>query len=304
MGTVTTNFGQRSDYPFPVKKVVGNKRSRSKKATPRLLGVTIEAWPGEEEKDREPWMSEIVDGVFLGNLASVQHRDSDLLLKKMGITAVITVLSRPVSSTPNHPLLRTIPLKDRLFLRAEDTLNQDLLQFLPGVCDFIDQRLVGTHQTQTNPLLPTLPPSSHHAADNFCVSQRPQYYTSAEEDETDARSEQEKPNLPGRAPSSAPQVESKKKERILVHCRRGISRSAAVVIAYIMWRKRSGFERVLRLVQRARPSVFPNPAFREQLDLWYDIKFKLYCNEAFRVPCKEYAEYLFRLRLEKAILGG
>lgn len=53
-----------------------------------------------------------------------------------------------------------------------------------------------------------------------------------------------------------------------VHCMVGVSRSASVVIAYLM--KRAGVSRddALSFVQSVRPVVCPNPGFQQQLLLW------------------------------------
>jgi predicted protein tyrosine phosphatase len=52
---------------------------------------------------------------------------------------------------------------------------------------------------------------------------------------------------------------------ILVHCQAGQSRSATVVIAYLMREERWPLETALRFVQKKRPSVHPNIGFLDQL---------------------------------------
>jgi len=56
-----------------------------------------------------------------------------------------------------------------------------------------------------------------------------------------------------------------KPPRVLVHCFRGSSRSGAVVIAYVMRRRRMTFVEALRFVQSRRSIVNPNPGFVQQL---------------------------------------
>ncbi|KAL0565199.1 hypothetical protein V5O48_016826 [Marasmius crinis-equi] len=55
---------------------------------------------------------------------------------------------------------------------------------------------------------------------------------------------------------------------VLVHCVQGISRSAAVVAAYIMWSSRVNATQALEIVRRARDQIWPNPGFQEQLVLY------------------------------------
>ena len=58
------------------------------------------------------------------------------------------------------------------------------------------------------------------------------------------------------------------KEKILVHCMAGASRSATIVIAYIMWNKKMKFNNALNLVKSKRAVVNPNRGFKEQLKIF------------------------------------
>jgi Predicted protein-tyrosine phosphatase len=57
-------------------------------------------------------------------------------------------------------------------------------------------------------------------------------------------------------------------QRVLVHCHAGVSRSATIVIAYLMWRQKLPFEKALLLAQEGRPICNPNGGFLAQLQLW------------------------------------
>ena len=64
----------------------------------------------------------------------------------------------------------------------------------------------------------------------------------------------------------------KGEENILVHCAAGSSRSATIVIAYLMWKnKEMTFEKVFNYVKEKRPVVNPNLAFQDQLQLFEKI---------------------------------
>ncbi len=54
-------------------------------------------------------------------------------------------------------------------------------------------------------------------------------------------------------------------DKVLVHCMAGASRSATIVIAYIMWDKKMPYKEALDFVSKKRVCVFPNNGFREQL---------------------------------------
>jgi dual specificity MAP kinase phosphatase len=58
--------------------------------------------------------------------------------------------------------------------------------------------------------------------------------------------------------------------KVFVHCIRGISRSPAMCIAYLLWRHRSwSLQKALQLVKQSRPIVNPNPGFMFQLMEWH-----------------------------------
>jgi len=53
--------------------------------------------------------------------------------------------------------------------------------------------------------------------------------------------------------------------RVLVHCREGVSRSATMIIAYLMWRFRLSFEAAHERIRKVRPICNPNTGFTCQL---------------------------------------
>jgi len=55
---------------------------------------------------------------------------------------------------------------------------------------------------------------------------------------------------------------------VLVHCNQGLSRSAAVVAAYLMATRQHSAAEAQDVVRRAREQVWINPGFQEQLVLW------------------------------------
>ena len=57
-------------------------------------------------------------------------------------------------------------------------------------------------------------------------------------------------------------------EKVLVHCMAGASRSATIVIAYLMWSKRLNFEDAINYVKEKRPLIGPNEGFVKQLKMF------------------------------------
>jgi protein-tyrosine phosphatase len=58
----------------------------------------------------------------------------------------------------------------------------------------------------------------------------------------------------------------KKGKGVLVHCRAGISRSATIVVAYVMKKNNWSAERALEYVASKRSQIDPNRGFRRQLE--------------------------------------
>ncbi|CAI6334919.1 unnamed protein product [Periconia digitata] len=60
----------------------------------------------------------------------------------------------------------------------------------------------------------------------------------------------------------------KKNGGVFVHCAMGKSRSATLVIAYLMWKFGIGWEEALEQLCEGRPVCDPNVGFKEQLGVW------------------------------------
>ncbi|KAL6755208.1 protein-tyrosine phosphatase-like protein, partial [Haematococcus lacustris] len=56
--------------------------------------------------------------------------------------------------------------------------------------------------------------------------------------------------------------------RVLLHCAAGVSRSAALALAWLMWRHHLSFPAALTQLRSARPCVNPHPGFCLQLRLF------------------------------------
>lgn len=56
--------------------------------------------------------------------------------------------------------------------------------------------------------------------------------------------------------------------KVLIHCAAGVSRSASLVIAYVMQEKQWGMAQALSWVREKRPVISPNPSFMRQLGEW------------------------------------
>ena len=66
----------------------------------------------------------------------------------------------------------------------------------------------------------------------------------------------------------------KGEEKVFVHCAAGESRSATIVIAYIMWKKKLTFDKAYKFVKEKRSRIYPNFGFRQQLQMFEKLLFE------------------------------
>lgn len=69
--------------------------------------------------------------------------------------------------------------------------------------------------------------------------------------------------------------ESRKQGAVLVHCFAGVSRSAAIITAYLMRSERISLEAALESLRQSCESVSPNDNFLEQLKMFEEMDFKV-----------------------------
>ena len=69
--------------------------------------------------------------------------------------------------------------------------------------------------------------------------------------------------------------------RVLVHCFRGFSRSATMVVAYLMIKKSMMLPEALKIVKKRRPSVKPNSGFISQL---MDLQLRIRAGGRYMIP--------------------
>ncbi len=62
--------------------------------------------------------------------------------------------------------------------------------------------------------------------------------------------------------------------KVFVHCAAGESRSATIVIAYLMWKKKMTFDKAYNVVRQKRSRIYPNFGFRQQLQMFEKLLFE------------------------------
>ena len=63
-------------------------------------------------------------------------------------------------------------------------------------------------------------------------------------------------------------------DKVFVHCAAGMSRSATVVIAYLMWKKKMSLNDAINFVKKKRPVISPNLSFMKQLETFQELLIK------------------------------
>lgn len=71
------------------------------------------------------------------------------------------------------------------------------------------------------------------------------------------------------------QAEMSKGRGVLVHCHGGISRSATIVAAYLMYTLNLDPEAALEMIRKVRPNIEPNQGFSRQLEIFHQARFKI-----------------------------
>ncbi|KAA1472417.1 hypothetical protein DENSPDRAFT_800964 [Dentipellis sp. KUC8613] len=71
------------------------------------------------------------------------------------------------------------------------------------------------------------------------------------------------------------QAELDKNRGVLVHCQAGMSRSATIVAAYLMYSQHLDVDGALEAIRKVRPSAHPNDGFMRQLEIFHQAAFKV-----------------------------
>ena len=195
----------------------------------------LESWSESDDPLSPASFQQIVPGVYLGSAKSVMNVDR---LIEHRITHVLTVMNRPLN----------------FLAQAGDARDADILSFTV-------QR--DSHGQATNSgCEPTQVPSAHPLFTGVMQALTTHFVYLLDLPEADLLSA-----LNDCIPYLL-HAHLHCRGRVLVHCQAGISRSASVVIAYLVrmygWSVRQAYE----VCYEARPYIHPNEGFVSQLELY------------------------------------
>ena len=60
-------------------------------------------------------------------------------------------------------------------------------------------------------------------------------------------------------------------DKVFVHCAAGMSRSATIVVAYLMWKRKLSLNEAIKFVKKKRPVISPNLNFMRQLEIFEEL---------------------------------
>ncbi|PWN37451.1 phosphatases II [Meira miltonrushii] len=184
-------------------------------------------------------MDQIIPGLWIGDLACALATD---YLEMAGITHIVTAMKQRLPSPITLPDGRKIDDDHIYHVNIDDIESAPILVHFPGVIEFIDEALQQTWIED---------------GDGEEISAETQ-------DEQKASNSRTNPP-PGKKPG---QWATMGEGTVLVHCHAGISRSVAIVLAYLMHMRKISVQDALNLVRSRRSIADPNSGFMHQLELY------------------------------------
>jgi dual specificity phosphatase 12 len=209
-----------------------------------------------------PSISQVAPNLYVGNVASSMNRN---VLRHHNITAIVSLLDGPYPRWDMTKNREIVPEDCHMFVPCLDNSTMDILCLLDNICNFIDLQL-GRRRLES-------PPSS------VC----------GEESELESL-------------STTPSSDLTREPNVLIHCRMGVSRSAAVAVAYLMRQKQESLDVILPQVKTKR-HVRPRENFIDQLDIWQAVDYQPWEDNEKKRPKSPYQKYLDKRAAKLAAKG-
>ena len=210
--------------------------------------------------------SQILPNLFLSDALTARWGGT---LGRLNITHIISVLEEPITFPRTEQ-----PLK-LLHIPASDDTNTDLLSFMDQTTEFIKEA-IGTNKRDQGQLdLTSLSPTSPTAA--------------AE-------------TIDGESPMSSGPARAQE-NRVLVHCLAGMSRSATIVIAYLIATTPMTAGEATEFVRSKRRIIRPNYGFTKQLEQ-YERRYFVSTGKSAAVKKRVGTDIASRIQLYRDVVAG
>ncbi|UZJ51242.1 hypothetical protein CBS101457_000562 [Exobasidium rhododendri] len=191
-------------------------------------------------------MEEIIPGLWIGDLACALATD---YLSLAGITHVVTAMKQSLPSPILLPDGRRIEKEQMYHVRLDDLDDAPILVHLPGAVDFIDSALKQDWLEDDN--------EAEEEGQKEQVGEGSSKTIMSDDDP-----------IPPPKGKRKGQWATTGEGTVLVHCQAGVSRSVAIVAAYLMRTRLMSLSDAIALIQSRRCQADPNPGFRHQLELF------------------------------------
>ncbi|KAH7116103.1 protein-tyrosine phosphatase-like protein [Dendryphion nanum] len=210
------------------------------------------------------WQVKVVSRLFISDVSIPRTPDA---LRAHGITHVLSIVEK--SQLPKIP--KELSVVHKHFDIADDPLA-DILGIIGSACDWIESSLDPGAQDITQQNQST----SEEKNQGLQKEETDTKKETGKEPDIDAEEPENREDMepePTLKPSKPPQT------RVLIHCTQSISRSPAILLAYLMRKLHLSYPSALALARESRPLILPNQGFAEQLLLWRNMGFDAFDSE-------------------------
>ncbi|PVH92233.1 phosphatases II [Periconia macrospinosa] len=173
-------------------------------------------------------------------ISDITVPQSTELMRQYRFTHVVSL-----TNARHRPQIDGIEGIEQLWVDIQDEPFEDILICLEGICTWIEDALEKDLGAESRPKLKLM---SQTRGDD--------------QNDDEGTRDTEDPN-PGET-------------RVLIHCIQGISRSGAVLVAYLMRSQQLSYESALKIAQNARTIVAPNSGFADQIRIWQQLQYSIH----------------------------
>lgn len=217
--------------------------------------------------------AEVIPGLFIGSYKVASDRDT---LSTLGIKAIVNVCQLEPCFTDKikilHRNVKDCPESGSLKDSKGRYWAEECAEFIEEnlhVTDGVDSSKKGLRVSSSGKNLSidddSLKRSSKGRITKYALTFDGDTFVSGKEVPFPVKTEVEKSTKTSTGKESTEDSKGKPLSSVLVHCRMGVSRSAACILYYLMTRKKMTLKEAYTLLLSKRPIISPNIGFMEYL---------------------------------------